>query len=145
MANARRPSSSGIRARACAGASAPAGTGRTDGGACWTRRAVLTKIPIPLRSRHFVAVPYLRDTKLDRLDQRPAASIAAEQLAGEVADVLIDFLQLGRQREEHDAEEALIGRHAEAGAVDTENAFGAQQTEHEVLVGLARWQCHARH
>src|SRR3954454_18735120 len=63
-----------------------------------------------------------------------ASPSSVEELAGERRDVVVDRREVCRRGEEHDAEEAVLGARPEPGAVDAEDAGGAQQSEHVVLV-----------
>src|SRR5262245_51909102 len=74
-----------------------------------------------------------------------SASCAGEEPARERRHVVVDGAELVERRQEHDAQEALIGRQPEPRSVDAEDAGRAQEAEHVVLIGLARGKRHAWH
>src|SRR5690554_2947836 len=63
----------------------------------------------------------------------------------EGCQVVVNAAELVLRREEHDAEEAIACRKAEAGSVHAQDAGLAQESEHEVLVRLSGWERDLRH
>src|SRR5580765_8563495 len=88
----------------------------------------------------------MRRVKSWSLTVPPACVLTpGEVLSREVRHQSVDDGEFLGRCEEDNAEETVFRAHPEARAVDAEDAGRAQQPQHVVFVGAARWQLHFRH
>src|SRR6187200_2640765 len=73
------------------------------------------------------------------------SSMSREEGLREVGDETVDLRELHRIRQEHDAEESVLGSGAKARAVDAEDAGRTQQRQNVGFVRDTRRQLDLRH
>src|SRR5690349_19861128 len=79
---------------------------------------------LPVQALLFERVQFGREVR-ERIAPHDVGSAVRKELSREVGHQTVDLLQLVGRREKHDAEEAAVFWHAEAGAVNAEDASRA--------------------